>query len=41
MSKRVYTEDEIALGPGSYNAEPKFGDDAKDMTIGLARKVNY
>ena len=28
----------MAVGPGSYNAQPKFGDDARDMTIGLARK---
>ena len=38
MPKRVYTEDEMALGPGSYNPEPKFGDDARDMTIGLPRR---
>ena len=36
--KKVYTEDEMALGPGSYNPEPKFGDDARDMTIGLPRR---
>lgn len=38
MQRRVFTEQEMAIGPGSYNADPKFGDDARDMTIGLARR---
>jgi hypothetical protein len=41
MPKRIFTEEEMAIGPGSYNAQPKFGDDAHDMTIGIARKQNY
>ena len=31
----------MAIGPGSYNPEPKFGDDTRDMTIGLSRKYDY
>lgn len=41
MPKRIFTEEEMAIGPGSYNPQPKFGDDTRDMTIGLARKFNY
>jgi hypothetical protein len=38
MPKRIFTEDEMAIGPGSYNPQPKFGDDVRDMTIGLVRR---
>ena len=38
MPRRLFTEQEMAIGPGSYNAQPKFGDDVPDMTIGLARR---
>lgn len=38
MPKRLFTEQEMAIGPGSYNVQPKFGDDVRDMTIGVARR---
>lgn len=33
MVRRNFTEEEMAIGPGSYAVEPKFGDDGIKVLI--------
>jgi hypothetical protein len=33
MVRRNFTEEEMAIGPGSYAVEPKFGDDGVKVLI--------
>ena len=38
-AKRQFTDLEMEIGPGAYNDERKFGDDAITYTIGLPHKA--